>query len=269
MQVGEFVEYLWPVSIQFKDEVPRAESSVRPTSGTYTLLNCFASLPIIIYFFFSLPAGASEVDRDKLGAWYMYFFDKQFGESNLHFQGDIQHRNWDLGGDLEQLLLRGGLAYNSESLPGRFTFGFANITSGEFGSSDQRRREKRIYQEALFSNTMATNFSVRHRLRLEQRWVENQDFRTRFRYAFFANIPLNSLNIERGSWYLSFYNEIFLNGERGIGSGRRVHLYDRNRSYAALGYQHTASIQIQVGYMYQHSESSSKGQLQLSMHHQF
>ena len=44
-----------------------------------------------------------------MGAWYMYFFNTTINESLWGIQGDIQFRNWDMGGDLEQLLLRGGL----------------------------------------------------------------------------------------------------------------------------------------------------------------
>ena len=45
----------------------------------------------------------AQVNEDQLGAWYMYFYDAKFGESQFGVKGDIQFRNWDLGGDLEQL----------------------------------------------------------------------------------------------------------------------------------------------------------------------
>ncbi len=41
--------------------------------------------------------------------------------------------------------------------------------------------------------------------------VEDQDFRTRYRYALFASIPLNGTTLSEGAWYLSIYNEIFIN----------------------------------------------------------
>jgi hypothetical protein len=57
---------------------------------------------------FSVPVHA-QVDEDELGAWYMVFFNGKFGEGPWGYQGDIQYRNWDLLGDLEQLLIRGGV----------------------------------------------------------------------------------------------------------------------------------------------------------------
>ena len=49
---------------------------------------------------------AEEIDEDQLGAWYMYFWSTRFADSQWGLQGDTQYRNWDLGGDMEQLLLR-------------------------------------------------------------------------------------------------------------------------------------------------------------------
>ena len=67
---------------------------------------------IIISFFFLFPNTVSaQVDKDKLGAWYMYFFNTTFKEGPFGIQGDIQYRNWNAGGDLEQLLIRSGLTF--------------------------------------------------------------------------------------------------------------------------------------------------------------
>ncbi len=209
------------------------------------------------------------VDEDDLGAWYMYFFSTKFGESQWGLQGDVQYRNWDLGGDLEQLLLRGGGTWTSSTGNAILTLGYANITSGEFGSSDSTSNESRIYQEALLKQSLGSRLKLRHRFRYEQRWVEDQDFRTRFRYAIFADIPLNRTDLKQGAWYLALYNEVFLNGERGIGNGRKVEVFDRNRTYAALGHSLTNQIKIQAGYMHQSTNSIDKGQFQLSLHHSF
>ena len=54
----------------------------------------------------------SQIDDDKMGAWYMYF-NTTFNDGPWGVQGDVQC-NWNLGGDLEQLLLRGGLTYQGK-----------------------------------------------------------------------------------------------------------------------------------------------------------
>ena len=53
--------------------------------------------------------GQAGPDQNKMGAWYMYFYNATFNESCWGIQGDIQYRNWNTFGDLEQLLIRSGI----------------------------------------------------------------------------------------------------------------------------------------------------------------
>ena len=224
---------------------------------------------VLLLFFFSQGSVGASIDDDELGAWYMASFIKQWSDSNWGFQGDIQYRSWDHGSDLEQLLLRGGITFSPTASNKLFTLGIASITSGQFGPSRKTVSENRVYQEALMPQRLGDRILLRHRFRFEQRWVEGQDFRTRFRYALSVPIPLNSTIVAEGTWSLSFYDELFVNGQRDIGNGREVDYYDRNRLYGALGYAISARTQFQFGYMQQHSDLFNKGQLQFSLHHRF
>ncbi len=214
--------------------------------------------------------GLAQVDQGQTGLWSMYFWGKTFENSDFGLQGDVQYRQWDVGDDLEQLLIRGGVTWRPKSMQNTLlTFGYANITSGAFGPSSAETTEDRMYQEALLAHKPASWLNLRHRFRFEQRWVENQDFRTRFRYALFADIPLNGTDPGPGSVYLALYNEIFVNAQRDIGDGATVELFDRNRSYAAVGYGLQNGMRVQFGYMHQESANFGKGQLQISLHHSF
>ena len=211
----------------------------------------------------------SQVNENQLGTWYMYFFSHKFENSNWGIQGDIQHRDWAILGDREQSMLRSGITYMPKNSGVMFTLGFANITTGDFGDSEGTFNENRLYQEALFSHKIGNRFFVTHRFRYEQRFVENQDFRTRFRYNLFLNIPLNKKVIEKNTLYLAFYNELFINGESSIGNNRSVNVFDRNRFYSGLGYGLNNKIRFQLGFMNQSTENNGKNQLQFSMHHNF
>lgn len=227
--------------------------------------NLFLTL-VCVYFF--LPSvGNAQVDEDKIGAWYMYFFNTTIKESAWGIQGDIQYRNWNLGGDLEQLLLRGGITYTPKTADIKFTLGYGNITTGTYGSGNVTTLESRIYQEALFPVRFGKRFYTNHRFRFEQRFVENQDFRTRYRYNLFLNVALNKVEMEKNTIYLALYNELFINGQRNIGNGASVEIFDRNRFYAALGYIIKKGLKVQVGIMNQTTDSWNKNQLQLSLHH--
>ena len=217
----------------------------------------------------AIPRANAQFDEDQLGAWYMYFFSGKMGEGPWGVQGDAQFRNWDLGGDLEQLLLRGGITYSPENANIKFTLGYGNITTGAFGDDNSTVSESRIYQEALFPTVFADRFFLTHRFRYEQRWVEGQDMRTRYRYNLFMNIPLNQPNLKQGAIYLALYNELFINGERSIGSGNTVEIFDRNRFYTAVGYSIKDNLRTQLGVMKQTTNNWSKNQLQWSLHHSF
>lgn len=210
-----------------------------------------------------------QIDEDQMGAWYMYFWNTRLPQSNFGFQGDVQHRNWDLGGDLEQLLIRGGLTWSPEGSNNTYTFGYANIKSGTFGPSARKSREHRLYQEALIPQRVGEKLLLTHRFRLEQRDVDGQDRRNRARYFLAANYPFNRNDLGEGAVYLSFYNEIFVNLDQGIGNGRRVDHFDRNRAYLAMGYSVTDNVRLQFGYMHQDTDDVSKGQVQFNLFHRF
>lgn len=227
----------------------------------------------ILFIFTFLILGSSQAqinpDEDQLGAWYMYFFQKQFDNSQFGIQGDYQFRFWNLGSDLEQILLRTGATYKPENAGILFTLGYAFISTGQPGEEANTFVENRIYQEALMPQVIANRFYINHRFRFEQRWVEGQDFRTRYRYNIFINVPLNASELGKNALYLAFYNEIFINGEQNIGKDRQVGYFDRNRTYLGLGYGLLDNLRVQGGLMKQTTTNWSKNQLQLSLHHSF
>ncbi len=216
-----------------------------------------------------LSCAQDEFDESQFGAWYMYFVNKSFENSRFGIQGDYQFRLWDAGPDMEQILLRTGLTYKPENANILFTLGYANITTGAFGESNKTFGENRMYQEALVPGKVGERFLLTHRFRYEQRWVEDQDLRTRFRYNLFINVPINGMELAKNVYYLAFYNEIFINGERNIGGLQTVELFDRNRTYLGLGYGVSTGMRVQLGWMRQQTDSWVKNQAQISLHHNF
>jgi len=222
---------------------------------------------LLLALFFAFNAKAQTVEEDQLGAWYMYFFNKKFGESQFGIQGDYQFRYWNGGSDLEQILLRTGFTYNPKNTNITLTLGYGNITTGTFGDSNETSNESRIYQEALIPQKIGQRIFLTHRFRYEQRFVEGQDFRTRYRYNIFMNIALNNTELGKGTVYVALYNELFINGQLGIGDGRSVQTFDRNRTYLGLGYGLTRNLRMQMGWMKQTTVNWAKGQAQVSLHH--
>ena len=224
------------------------------------------SIPLLIALFsFNLFNSNGQVDESKTGGWYMYFFNTSHEKSKIGFQGDVQYRNWNIAGDLEQLLLRGGVTFKPEKANIKFTLGYGNITTGAFGEDNSTINESRIYQEALFPTKIGDRFYLNHRLRYEQRFVEEQTIRTRYRYNLFVNVALNQKEMKEKTIYLALYDELFINGTGMPGQS----IFDRNRAYIALGYVLKKGMKFQLGIMNQTTNTVNKNQLQLSFHHAF
>ncbi|NNK86798.1 MAG: DUF2490 domain-containing protein [Flavobacteriaceae bacterium] len=189
------------------------------------------------------------------GNWIIYLGNKQFNPKwNWHHE--VQYRNYDAIGDLEQLLLRTGVGYNLGKNNHNLLLGYGFIASENYvGDSDDKVQvnEHRIYQQFLTKQQLG-RVKLTHRYRFEQRFVES-DFRLRFRYFLSFNIPLKSDESGTGPWYLSIYDEVFLNGESAV--------FDRNRLYGGLGYQLNKTVRFELGYMNQFFESSSRDQLNI------
>jgi hypothetical protein len=218
-----------------------------------------------ILFILSISGSIQAQNPNDLGGWYMYFGNFRWKDSPWAIHGEMQLRKFNTTSDLDQFLVRSGIQYNTKSGQASFLAGYASITNGTAGDSDATLHENRLYQEAILRQK-AGKISLMHRYRYEQRWIENQDFRTRFRYALFLTVPLNSKEVaDKGSVYLQVYDEIFINGERVNPS---MQFFDRNRFYAGLGFRIQKGLAIQLGFMEQTTNTISKGQLQVGIHQQ-
>lgn len=202
---------------------------------------------IIALISFSFTAKSQD---SGLGNWLIYIGSKQLNEKwNLHHE--VQYRNYNGIGDMEQLLIRTGLGYNIGSRS-NVLLGYGYINSENFtgnGNDQFTVEEHRIYQQFITKQNIGS-VSLQHRYRFEQRFVES-NFKTRFRYFLSMNIPFK----KESKYYLSAYNEIFLNGESNV--------FDRNRIYGGLGYKVQKGFKIELGYMSQVFETSSRDQINI------
>lgn len=220
---------------------------------------------VFLLVFLSISKTGFSQENSDLGAWYMYFGNFRFAESPWAIHGEAQYRNHNAIGDLEQMLLRTGLQYNLKNGAASFLTGYGSVTSEAEGEPNNSVHENRLYQEVILRQKVG-KVGLMHRFRYEQRWIENVDFKTRFRYAIFVNVPINSIELgEKGSWYVQGYDELFINGEK---LNDRVEYFDRNRLYLGLGYRVVKNLSFQLGIMEQTTDTKSKTYLQLSAFHQ-
>ncbi|AEH00739.1 DUF2490 domain-containing protein [Lacinutrix sp. 5H-3-7-4] len=197
----------------------------------------------------------STAQDSNLGNWLIYIGNKKLNSKwNIH--NEIQYRNYDAVGDLEQLLLRTGLGYNLTENNNNILLGYGYILSENYvGDTNEKVsvNEHRIFQQFTTKQKVG-KVGLSHRYRFEQRFVED-DFKMRFRYFLGINIPLQYKEDGNNPLYLSAYNEIFLNTESSV--------FDRNRLYGGLGYKFSKSLKLELGYMNQFFETSGRDQINL------
>lgn len=208
---------------------------------------------VMIAFLLSLPSLMNAQDSN-LGNWLIYIGNKKLNDKwNIH--NEVQYRNYNAAGDLEQLLLRTGLGYNITA-NSNILLGYGYILSENYiGDSDDKVsvNEHRIFQQFTTKQKIG-KVGLSHRYRFEQRFVED-DFRMRLRYFLGLNIPLQYKEDAKNPLYLSVYNEIFLNTESSV--------FDRNRVYGGLGYKFSKNLRLELGYMNQFFETSGRDQINL------
>jgi hypothetical protein len=225
-------------------------------------------LPLLLWLSGTAPVMAQGREVPNTGNWLIYFGNQNFGNNKWVWHNEVQYRNYNLVGQKEQLLLRTGIGRYLSENNNILSAGYAYISTnplrfeGEmaFLDEDNGFDEHRLWQQFITRQRFG-RFYLLHRYRYEQRFFDNGDFRTRFRYFLSFNVALNKPEIGPGTLLFSAYNEVFVNGERS--DTRSV--FDRNRLYAALGYQFSPFVRVEVGAMRQaiNTELGSRTQLQV------
>ena len=192
--------------------------------------------------------------ESDLGNWMIYFGNKKLNDKfNLHHE--VQYRNYNAIGDLEQLLLRTGVGYNLSPNNNNLLLGYGFIRSENYGDTSVKSlvNEHRIYQQFITKQSFG-RVSVQHRYRLEERFVDD-DFKMRFRYFLAANVALTNKTLMPKTFYASAYNEIFVNAQNT--------LFDRNRIYGGIGYKVTDNLKFELGYMNQRFNVGNRDQVNM------
>ncbi len=111
--------------------------------------------------------------------------------------------------------------------------------------------EQAVYGHSLFGGRMT------HRLRFEQRFIQNQvtekwPMTTRLRYQIGFSIPLQGTTLDDGEFYFNCYTEYYFTLTVPEGT-RRNALYSEFWAYAGIGYQTKKYGRLEVGPLAQYN----------------
>ncbi|MFV8344795.1 DUF2490 domain-containing protein [Flavobacterium sp. ZB4P13] len=200
-------------------------------------------------------AANGNAQKSDLGNWFIYSGNQKIN-NRWNWHNEVQYRNFNFAGDLEQLLVRTGLGYNLSENNNNVLLGYAYIHSEPYivGTDDKlQTNEHRIFEQFITKQQFG-RINIQHRYRFEQRFVQD-DFKMRLRYSLSLNIPINKKMMEQNAVYASMYNEIFVNTEQNH--------YDRDRIYGGIGYCVNKYVRVEAGVMSQLLPTNNRTQFQI------
>ncbi len=197
----------------------------------------------------------SSGQKSNFGNWFVYFGNQAIN-NKWNWYNEVQYRNYNFVGDLEQLVLRTGIGYNLTENNNNVLLGFAYIYSEPYIPNTNQKTSNNtytIFQQFITRQNFGRVF-ILHRYRIEERFLPDK-FAMRFRYFLSLNIPVTNKIMSPKTLYVSAYNEIFLNGETPV--------FNQDRVYGALGWVINKNLRTELGAMTQIFENRNKSQLQI------
>ncbi|MGK4569039.1 DUF2490 domain-containing protein [Flavobacterium sp. 3HN19-14] len=206
---------------------------------------------LIVLTFFS----ATAQDADT-GMWFTYFGNQKF-HKKWNFHNEVQYRNYNFVGDLEQFMVRTGIGYDITENNNNALVGYAYVHSEPYNAAGEKgnTNEHRIFEQFITKQQFG-RVNILHRYRFEQRFI-GDDYKMRLRYFLSVNVPLNKKVMDKHTIYASATNEIFINTKENH--------YDRNRVFGGLGYCFNKFVRVEAGYMRQFLPGKSRGQFQVML----
>jgi Protein of unknown function (DUF2490) len=220
----------------------------------------FILLSVILSAALSRPALAAETTGNT---WVILNLDHALNDSlDLHFDGTAR-QTADVTEHRQHVLRFAPVFSIAENL--KASLGYVYQKTEDWNPDlESPSEENRIYEEVGYSHLWGP-FDINHRGRLEQRFQKSasgHNYQNRARYRFNPRLPLGADDLKSAKYYLSFYDEIFMN----IGQGTE-RFYSQNRFFSGVGIHLTkdAATRLELGYLWQQNAASSS-QSQVDVH---
>ena len=210
-------------------------------------MRAFAAAAIL--FLLSAPSAFADTSQQQMG-WGGWFNSHRLSE-RWSYVSDVQLRSGDAWEEAQNLLLRPGVSYFFDNR-NNVTLGYAWIAT--LNNPGDNLVEHRIWQQYIHTQS-SSRAAFTHRVRLEQRFVEQQNrgdrlFSQRLRYFLRSVVPLSSSPSSFSSGpFIAIQNELFFNIQHEQNVNGK--LFDQNRLLLAAGYRLSSRYDIELGYLNQ------------------
>lgn len=145
-------------------------------------------------FLAGISFGLLAAQKSDVGNWLMLFGNEKINPKfNIHYE--VQYRNYDFIGDLNQLLLRTGIGYNLSENNNNVLLGYAYVHSHNYDADQNISQldEHRLFQQFITKQKFG-RVQLNHRYRIEERFLQPKT-EVRFRYQLGIIVPLIILRL--------------------------------------------------------------------------
>jgi len=211
--------------------------------------------------------GEASSTLEETGLWNGLYIKAKL-RKNIGYYGEHHYRLRNSRNDVNSFVGRNRQIYNRAGINIFFSKYFElvfgptlvlNFTP-EPGNDDYEHitLEPRIWHQWMFIMPKMGRVKLYHQFRFEHRWKRDNGihdeykYTDRYRYKFFAYIPLNKKDIEKKTLFFSPSAEIFMHSGKSI----VFNPFEDFRTYNGLGYVLNANITLFAGNMWTFGQKS-------------
>ncbi|HEY0262692.1 MAG TPA: DUF2490 domain-containing protein [Chitinophagales bacterium] len=187
---------------------------------------------------------SANAQNDKaLGTWFITNVEYEFAKNFIGYF-ELQARTQKPFQKIFYGEIKGGVTYRINKNFNVF-IGFGDYRTYNWKALKDgiQTNEWRLWEQFVYTQNLG-RVKFENRFRIEQEWL-NLKYRNRFRYRLNLIIPLNKSKIEKGTVFVSTFDEVFFTNTAPY--------FMRNRIYAGLGYQATNFLMVQLGWVNQYN----------------
>lgn len=175
------------------------------------------------------------------GSWSTVSFKGNFNAQWSAF-GEIQLRSLSIYNRFYYYEIKAGINYSPQKkiLVSLGSGQYNTFREGKDFEDYKKQNEIRVWEQFIYEQNISV-LKLEHRLRIEQRFLN--EYANRLRYRLNISIPLNKREIVKGAIYLSGYDEVFFSDD--------IPVFRRNRFFIGGGYRFIHNLSLQMGLLNQ------------------